>query len=128
MEMRFTLGTYNLRMEHLDSGHDNCWAVRKPRLLASLRSAGFDVAGLQEVNSRMQRDLTEELGNEYSFWFFSPYSQNGEGDKAHGIMFKKSLFDMLERSFSGSPTLRMSVRWRMWDRTETIAVEGAALC
>ena len=98
MEMRFTLGTYNLRMEHLDSGHDNCWAVRKPRLLASLRSAGFDVAGLQEVNSRMQRDLTEELGNEYSFWFFSPYSQNGEGDKAHGIMFKKSLFDRLYHS------------------------------
>lgn len=128
MEMRFTLGTYNLRMEHLDSGHDNCWAVRKPRLLASLRSAGFDVAGLQEVNSRMQRDLTEELGNEYSFWFFSPYSQNGEGDKAHGIMFRKSLFEILERRFSGYPTLLMSVRWRMPDRTETIAVEGAAPC
>ena len=97
--MRFTLGTYNLRMEHLDSGRDNRWEVRKPRLMESLRSAGFDVAGIQEVNSRMQRDLTEELGDEYSFWFFSPYSQTGEGDKAHGIMFKKSLFDMLERSF-----------------------------
>lgn len=81
MEMRFTLGTYNLRMEHLDSGHDNCWAVRKPRLLASLRSAGFDVAGLQEANSRMQRDLTEELGNEYSFWFSVHIHRTGKGTR-----------------------------------------------
>ena len=97
--IRFTLGTYNLRMEHLDTGRDNRWEVRKPRLLASIRDAGFDAAGLQEVNSRMQRELAEELGDEYSFWFFSPYSQTGEGDKAHGIMFRKSLFEILERRF-----------------------------
>ena len=97
--MIFTLGTYNLRMEHLDTGRDNRWEVRKPRLMESLRRAGFDAAGLQEVNSRMQRDLMEELGNEYSFWFFSPYSRTGEGDKAHGIMFRKSLFEILERRF-----------------------------
>ena len=78
--MIFTLGTYNLRMEHLDIGRDNRWEVRKPRLMESLRGAGFDAAGLQEVNSRMQRDLMEEFGDEYSFWFFSPYSQTGEGD------------------------------------------------
>lgn len=86
-------------MEHLDTGRDNRWEVRKPRLLASIRDAGFDAAGLQEVNSRMQRELAEELGDEYSFWFFSPYSQSGEGDKAHGIMFRKSLFEILERRF-----------------------------
>lgn len=97
--MMFTLGTYNLRMEHLDTGRDNRWEVRKPRLMESLHRAGFDVAGLQEVNLRMQRELAEEMGDEYSFWFFSPYSQSGVGDKAHGIMFRKSLFDILERRF-----------------------------
>ncbi len=98
--MRFTLGTYNLRMEHLDTGRINGWPTRKPRLMESLRSAGFDAAGLQEINSRMQDDLLQELGEEYGFWFFSPYSQNGEGDKAHGIMYRKTLFDIGEkRSF-----------------------------
>lgn len=77
--VEFRLGSYNLRMGHLDTDEDNKWSVRRPRLMESIRRQAFDVAGLQEVNSLMQSDLEEEFGGIYNFWFFSPYSQDGVG-------------------------------------------------
>ena len=95
----FRLGSYNLRMGHLDTDDDNKWPVRRHRLMASIAVSAFDVAGLQEVNTQMQSDLREEFGKEYSFWFFSPYSQDGVGDKAHGIMFRSSMFEISGKRF-----------------------------
>lgn len=60
--VEFRLGSYNLRMGHLDTDEDNKWSVRRPRLMESIRRQAFDVAGLQEVNSLMQSDLEEEFG------------------------------------------------------------------
>ena len=97
--VEFRLGSYNLRMGHLDTDEDNKWSVRRPRLMESIRRQAFDVAGLQEVNSLMQSDLEEEFGGIYNFWFFSPYSQDGVGDKAHGIMFRSSEFLISEKRF-----------------------------
>lgn len=97
LELR--LGSYNLRMGHLDTDEDNKWSTRKPRLIESIQDNAFDVAGVQEVNSRMQIELREALGSGYTFWFFSPYSQSGVGDKAHGIMFRTSLFEISDKHF-----------------------------
>lgn len=97
--MSFRLGTYNLRMSYLDTAGDNVWSVRRPRLMESIRKCAFDVAGLQEVDLRLQADLRAEFGDVYSFWFFSPYSQDGVGDKAHGIMFRTSCFEISEKRF-----------------------------
>lgn len=97
--LEFRLGSYNLRMEHLDTDDDNRWTARRPRLMESIRLQSFDVAGLQEVNSMMQADLEEEFGKIYTFWFFSPYSQDGVGDKAHGIMFRSSEYLISDKRF-----------------------------
>ena len=95
----FRLGSYNLRMGHLDTDPDNKWPVRKPRLIKSLLESDFDIAGIQEVNKLMQKELVDELGGTYTFWFFSPYAQDGVGDKAHGIMFRTSLFTVSDKHF-----------------------------
>lgn len=97
--LEFRLGSYNLRMGHLDTDADNKWSARKPRLIESILDNAFDVAGVQEVNSQMQVDLKETLGSDYTFWFFSPYSPDGVGDKAHGIMFRTSLFEISDKHF-----------------------------
>lgn len=97
--VRFRLGSYNLRMGNLDTDPDNIWSVRKPRLIRSLLESDFDIAGIQEANALMQKELVEELGGTYSFWFFSPYSQDGVGNKAHGIMFRTSLFTISDKRF-----------------------------
>jgi endonuclease/exonuclease/phosphatase family metal-dependent hydrolase len=97
--LEFRLGSYNLRLSALDTDPDNRWSVRKPRLMDSIRNCAFDVAGLQEVSIQMKTDLNEQLGDTYSFWFFSPYSQSGEGEKSHGIMFRTSDFSISGKHF-----------------------------
>ena len=84
------LGTYNLRMHQLDTDADNTWNVRKERLRESIIDCNFDVFGVQEVSFVMQDWLRTELGDRYTFKFFSPYSQGGSGDRAQGIAFKTS--------------------------------------
>lgn len=87
------LGTYNIRVSTGDkSDPDNNWDTRKPRLVQSITENNFDVFGLQEVTTVAQKDLESELGQIYGFVFFSPYAQNGVGDKAQGIAYKKSKF------------------------------------
>lgn len=97
--MKFRLGSYNLRMSYLDTCDDNVWPVRRQRLIRSIKRNAFDVAGLQEVDLRMQADLKDEFGDTFSFWFFSPYSEDGVGDKAHGIMFRISDFEISRKHF-----------------------------
>ena len=93
------LGSYNLRMSNLDTEGDNVWSARKERLRQSVIDCAFDVFGIQEVSSEMQEWLVKELGNDYTFKFFSPYSQNGSGNKAQGIVFRTSAFSLAEWHF-----------------------------
>lgn len=93
------LGTYNLRMHQLDKEGDNAWDVRKGRLKSSILACDFDVFGIQEVSSVMQTWLNSELTSRYAFKYFSPYSQNGNGDRAQGIAYKKDAFTLSEWHF-----------------------------
>lgn len=90
-------GSYNIRMSGMDnSSPDNNWSVRKDRLWTSIEKCGFDVFGLQEVSSEAQIDLTERFSEIYGLYFFSPYSEDGKGDKAQGIMYRKDVFDLAD--------------------------------
>ena len=93
------LGSYNLRMHNLDTDGDNKWDVRKDRLKQSIEDCDFDVFGIQEVSSTMQTWLKSEFGSRYTFFFFSPYSQGGSGDRAQGICVRSSAFSMSEQHF-----------------------------
>lgn len=89
------VGSYNLRMQQLDKG-DNGWKVRRARVMQSIRDNEFDVFGLQELTDFVQDDLREDIGDIYDFAFFSPYSQDGVGTKAHGIAWRKDKFKLVE--------------------------------
>lgn len=78
------------------ASEDNNWGVRKARLWTSIRNCNFDIFGLQEVSSEAQVDLMEEFEGTYGMYFFSPYSEDGQGDKAQGVMYKSDVFDMVE--------------------------------
>ena len=94
------VGSYNLRMSSLDdSDAQNKWSVRKNRLLTSIKENDFDIFGLQEVSTASQDWLKSNFGDTYDFWFFSPYSQGGSGDKAQGIAFRKSRFSGSDKHF-----------------------------
>ena len=91
-EATLRLGSYNLRMSQLDTDAENGWSARSGRLRQSILDADFDVFGVQEVNTDMQSWLNTEFADRYVFRFFSPYSQNGSGDRAQGIAFRKDVF------------------------------------
>jgi len=93
------LGTYNLRLQASDEQDINKWATRKSRLYESIKDNSFDIFGVQEVSSTMQSDLKTQYKDTYAFYFFSPYSQNGSGDKAQGIVYKPGLFEISETHF-----------------------------
>ena len=83
-------GTYNLKVvKNSDSG-EYAWDKRKPRLKKSIYENGFDVFGVNECNTKMKEFVNSELSKDYNIKFFSPYSQNGEGDDAQGLLYKKS--------------------------------------
>ena len=88
------VGSYNLRMSHLDNGTDNAWSERKERLKTSMLSCPFDFFGIQEVDDKTQTWLDSELSSKYSFCYFSPYSQNGKGSRAQGIGYRKDKFTL----------------------------------
>ena len=93
------LGTYNLRMSNLDKEGDNAWSLRKDRLKQSLIACDFDVFGIQEVSSETQTWLNAELKDYYTFRYFSPYAQNGTGDRAQGIGYRKDAFTLSDWHF-----------------------------
>ena len=93
------VGSYNLRRAPLDKDSpDNNWTVREPRVIQSILDAGFDICGLQEVDSpeqeRIPRMLSER-GAEYCSYFFSPYAEDGHGTKAHGVIWRKDRFKLV---------------------------------
>ena len=94
------VGTYNLRRARLDEASaENNWARRESRLIASLMACDFDLCGLQEVDSEEQESIPRALsaaGKEYGSFFFSPYEDDGVGTKAHGLIWKKDRFEVLE--------------------------------
>ncbi len=92
--MKLKLGSYNLRMSYLDNEGDNVWALRKDRLMASVADSNFDIWGVQEVDFKLQVDLMGEFGAVYDGYFFSPYAEDGRGNKCHGILVKKALYSM----------------------------------
>lgn len=90
----FRIGTYNIRMSNLDKDADNIWSARLPRLISSIKDNVFDIFGVQEVSTQAQKDLKAAFDKDYTLAFFSPYWQNGQGDKAMGILFRTSKFTM----------------------------------
>nr|MCR4565396.1 hypothetical protein [Bacteroidales bacterium] len=85
--VKIRVGTYNLRRAPLDAkSPDNNWTVREPRLIQSILQCGFDLCGLQEVDTPEQESILRKLseaGVEYGSYFFSPYAEDGVGTKAH---------------------------------------------
>ena len=62
----------------------------------------MDIFSVQEVDTRIQEELPlllKERGADYSFWYFSPYSQDGKGTKAHGIAYRTSRFEILKTHY-----------------------------
>lgn len=91
------VGSYNIRMSSMDKTNpDNNWSVRKNRLWASIENCSFDVFGLQEVSSEAQADLKERFSDVYGMYFFSPYAEDGNGDKAQGVMCRNDVFELTE--------------------------------
>ena len=97
------IGTYNLRRAKLDrNSKDNNWESRLPRLVESFLQDNMDICGVQEVDSEQQESLPALLasnGLEYDSYYFSPYSDDGPGTKAHGILWKKNRFKAGEPHF-----------------------------
>lgn len=99
------IGSYNLRMQQLDKG-DNDWSVRRGRVIRSIMDNKFDVFGVQELTDFACEQLKEDLADTYECIFFSPYSQDGKGSKAQGIIFNKKRFKLIEYHYfwpSGTP-------------------------
>lgn len=94
------VGSYNIRMSVEDKDHETRnWAVRQGFLWSSMDICDFDVVGLQEVSTEQQGDLKEKWSSEYGFYFFSPYSQSGSGDKAQGLMYRSNIFTLSDTHF-----------------------------
>ena len=91
------VGTYNLRRAKLDdkNPHNN-WTLREPRLIQSFLDNGFDICGLQEVDTPEQESIPRmlaERGLRYGSHFFGPYNEDGVGTKAHGLFWKEDRFE-----------------------------------
>ena len=110
------VGTYNVWRS--DIGKDDyAWEVRKDRLAQSIVDLNFDVFGIQEVDFRIQEELPALLADHsspiYDWYLFSPYSQDGTGDKAQAVLYKRDRFELVEgRNFWLSETPEvMSYGW-----------------
>ena len=112
----FRIGTYNVWKSDIGKG-DYAWEVRKDRLAQSIVDLNLDVFGIQEVDYRIQEQLPDLLTKhdspEYGWYLFSPYSQDGKGDKAQAVLYKKDRFELVEGKFfwlSETPEV-MSCGW-----------------
>lgn len=115
LENPVRIGSYNLRMQQLDKG-EYAWEVRRPRLMKSIRENGFDIFGIQELTDFVQPQLREDLGDKYEFVFFSPYRQDGVGNKAQGIAYDKERFELVESHFfwmADDPSVMTENDWMM---------------
>ncbi len=105
--MNLRVGSYNLWRSDLGKGEYQ-WNLRKDKLARAIADIDFDIFGIQEVDTTIQRELpllVEKEGGDYSWFVVSPYSEDGAGSKAQGIVYRKSRFEMLEsHRFWLSPT------------------------
>ncbi len=77
----------------MKSGKDTgeyAWEKRKHRLIESIYDNEFDIFGVNECNEGIKQLINKELADDYNIKYFSPYSQDGDGDNAQGIVYKKS--------------------------------------
>ena len=112
----FKLASYNVWISKLGKG-DNAWEFRRDRLAQSIVDLNADVIGMQEVDTRIQNELPELLAKHgapaYEWYIFSPYSQDGKGNKAQALIYKKERFEIVESHnfwMSETPEL-MSKGW-----------------
>ena len=83
------IGTYNLRVKTSKDKGENTWEKRKHRLIESIYDNNFDIFGVNECNEGVKELINAELADDYNIKYFSPYSQDGVGPKAQGIVYKK---------------------------------------
>lgn len=115
-DTQFRLGTYNVWVSRRGKG-DYAWDVRKDRLAKSIVDLNLDVFGIQEVDLRIQNELPDLLKKngafDYEWYIFSPYSEDGKGDKAQALLYRKDRFELLESHYfwmSDTPD-KMSKGW-----------------
>ena len=94
-EFTLRIGNYNLKVVKNSDTGENAWDNRKLRLTQSIYDNDFDVFGVNECNNKMKEFINSELAQDYNIKFFSPYSQDGEGDDAQGLLYRKS-FTLLD--------------------------------
>lgn len=99
-KIKVRIGSYNLRQTTItETDQNNAWTNRKPRVMQSIKDNAFDVFGVQECDTKLQTDLAAGVGDIYDMYFFSPYSQDGKGSRAHGILYKKAAFTISDTHF-----------------------------
>lgn len=100
-EAKLRLGSYNLRRSGLtEEDNNNKWSIRKDRLATSIANCAFDIVGFQEVDTEQQNWLRDVFGpQDYAFYFFSPYAQNGVGSRGQGVGYRASMFVLEESHF-----------------------------
>ena len=113
--MDIRVGSYNLWRSDLGKG-EYAWDLRKEKLARAIACIDFDIFGIQEVDTTIQRELpalVEAAGGDYEWFVVSPYSVDGKGSKAQGIVYRKSRFEMIvNHRFWLSPTPdEMSSGW-----------------
>ena len=113
---QFRIGSYNVWRSDIGKG-DYAWEVRKYRLAQSIVDLNLDIFGIQEVDLRIQDELPVLLADHnsplYDWYLFSPYSQDGKGDKAQAVLYRRDRFELIEgRNFwlSETPEI-MSYGW-----------------
>lgn len=88
-EITHRIGTFNLRVITNEDNEQNNWANRKTRVISAIKNCDFDVFGVNECSSETQSYIAEQLQDIYTCKFFSPYSQDGSGNKAQGVVYRK---------------------------------------
>ena len=112
-ELQLRIGTYNLRVKSAKDTGEYAWDRRKTRLTKSIYDNAFDVFGVNECNKEVQLHINEVLKNDYNIQYFSPYSQDGVGDNAQGLVYKKD-FTLLDWHFfwlSQTPDIMVENDW-----------------
>ncbi len=87
------VGSFNIRSSAMDKNTGDAWSSRKTKVRTSIQNNKYDFFGVQEVMSDQQTYLKNNLTT-YTFKFFSPYAQNGSGDRAQGLAYNKNLYTL----------------------------------
>ena len=111
-EVELRIGTYNLWRSDLGKEQYE-WAVRKDRLVRSIKDNSMDIFAAEEVDTTIFREIPGML-EKYGWLVFSPYSEDGSGSiKSQAIVYRKDKLEPLEfNHFWLSPTPeKMSSGW-----------------